>query len=858
MAGRRAQAGTAHALDSAKTFQGAFTSTKDPPFLDYRLGVWDRLIAKHNADLACAPRNPIRITLEDGQEKKGTSFVTTPLDIALEISKKLAGDVVCAKLTYEDQIASLSQCVAADDEESEAEDGCCTQDTSVLWDLTRPIEGNCKLQLLKFDSPEGKDVFWHSSAHILGQVLERTYGAHLTIGPALKEGFYYDCFVGDKNLSQDNFDEIASAYNSIAKEQQPFERCVLSKEDALELFKNNPFKVQLITNKVPDGSKTSVYRCGPLIDLCRGPHLPNTSIVKSFTVTKNSSAYWLGKATNDSLQRIYGISFPSDKQLKAYQHKVEEAKKRDHREIGKKQELFFFHAGVSPGSCFWQPAGSRIYNKLIDFMKQEYRIRGFDEVITPNIYSSQLFIQSGHYQNYKDCMYGFDVEGQEWFLKPMNCPGHCMVFDHRVRSYKELPLRMSSFGVLHRNELSGTLSGLTRVRRFQQDDAHIFVRPDQIKKEIMDALDFLSFVYDVFGFKYTMALSTRPKKALGSRELWDEAEKSLKEALDEHCDKHGREWLLNAGDGAFYGPKIDIRLEDALEREHQCGTIQLDFQLPIRFNLQYRTEHHDGKEEEVVADKEDTANVERNEQGEIIWREGKLRPGMERPVIIHRAILGSIERFTAILTEHFAGKYPYWIAPRQVMVVPVSEKYNEYAEYVSEQLHGYGIYSDADTSHDTMNKKIRNAQFGDKPYFYVAVVGEKEVDSLSVALRKRDEVKPTTIGILDLVTRLEKENMPNSQVLNTLKPYKGRMPGRAEGEGNVVLKQVVETNVAEPEAPSLESFLEIHPYISGYAPSKRDAELFHQFSDEPPSTPNVLRWFNHIASFAESVRHDWK
>ncbi|CAE7028723.1 THRRS [Symbiodinium natans] len=617
----------------------------------------------------------------------------------MSISKGLAESAVVAKVIYKEPVESLKQCVVADVEEDEPEEAA-NAEQSVLWDMTRPLEGSCRMELLKFDHPQGQDVFWHSSAHILGQAMEREFGCHLTIGPALESGFYYDGFFGDRKLNDNDFSAIEGHAQQISKESQPFQRCVVSKTEALELFKENPFKVQLITNKVPDGALTSCYRCGDLIDLCRGPHLPNTNRAKAFLVTKNSAAYWLGDQNLDSLQRLYGIAFPNDKLLKEYKKFQEEAAKRDHRNIGKAQELFMFHPVMSPGSCFWFPLGARIYNKLMDFMRSEYRLRGFSEVVTPNMYDSRCFLTSGHYQNYKDDMYSLDVEKQEWMLKPMNCPGHFLMFDARVRSYKELPMRFADFGVLHRNEASGALTGLTRVRRFQQDDAHIFCRPEQIKSEVSAALDFLDFVYKIFGFQASYALSTRPKKALGSKEIWDNAEVQLKAALDES----GREWSLNPGDGAFYGPKIDIRLQDAMKRKHQCGTIQLDFNGPIRFNLQYRKE---GVEEGVDDEEkgEFKGAEEKNAKGEVIWREGRLKNGFERPVVIHRAILGSVERMSAILMEHYAGKWPFWLSPRQVQVVPVGTQFNEYALWVERQLQIHGFYAEAETSGKTLNKK---------------------------------------------------------------------------------------------------------------------------------------------------------
>jgi len=560
----------------------------------------------------------------------------------------------------------------------------------------------------------------------------------------------------------------------ICKDAQPFERCVLSKEDALELFCENPFKVQLITNKVPDGAMTSCYRCGPLIDLCRGPHLPDTSKAKAFCITKNSAAYWLGDQKSDSLQRVYGIAFPSPKLMTDWRKFQDEAAKRDHRNIGKQQELIMFHSLYSPGSCFWFPQGARIYNKLIELMRSEYRLRGFTEVITPNMYSSSLFVISGHYQNYKDDMYSLDIENQEWMLKPMNCPGHFLMFDSRVRSYKELPMRFADFGVLHRNESSGALTGLTRVRRFQQDDAHLFVRPDQIKQEVVAALEFLNYIYSIFGFNATFALSTRPKKALGSKEIWDNAESQLKEALDESV----MEWTLNPGDVAFYGPKIDIRLTDAMNRKFQCGTVQLDFNNPIRFNLQYRKE---GLEEEGVhaAAAEDKAEfqgaVEKNENGEIIWREGKLKSGFERPVVIHRAILGSVERMSAILMEHYAGKWPFWLSPRQVLVVPLGEHFNDYADYVERQLNLHGFHVETDKSGKTLQKKVALAQVAQ--WNYVCVVGQQELDSMSVNVRQRDADKPLGLfSLADFVAKLDDEAMPSSKPFRRFEEFEGRFP----------------------------------------------------------------------------------
>jgi len=872
-AGKRAYAGGGPRIGEKGKFEGEFKVQKQAPYIKHRLDVWEKLYKKYTDGLASKPQKKIEIELPDGTKKNGEAFKTSPMEIAMSISKGLAESAVVAKVIYKESVESLKQCVVADVEEDEPEEQADAEQ-SVLWDMTRPLEGSCRMELLKFDHPQGQDVFWHSSAHILGQAMEREFGCHLTIGPALESGFYYDGFFGDRKLNDNDFSSIEGHAQQISKESQPFLRCVVSKEEALELFKENPFKVQLITNKVPDGALTSCYRCGDLIDLCRGPHLPNTNRAKAFLVTKNSAAYWLGDQNLDSLQRLYGIAFPNDKLLKEYKKFQEEAAKRDHRNIGKAQELFMFHPVMSPGSCFWFPPGVRIYNKLMDFMRSEYRLRGFSEVVTPNMYDARCFMTSGHYQNYKDDMYSLDVEKQEWMLKPMNCPGHFLMFDARVRSYKELPLRFADFGVLHRNEASGALTGLTRVRRFQQDDAHIFCRPDQIKSEVSGALDFLDFVYKIFGFKASYALSTRPKKALGSKEIWDNAEVQLKAALDES----GREWSLNPGDGAFYGPKIDIRLQDAMKRKHQCGTIQLDFNGPIRFNLQYRKE---GVEE--VADDEEKVEFkgaeEKNAKGEVIWREGRLKNGFERPVVIHRAILGSVERMSAILMEHYAGKWPFWLSPRQVKVVPVGTQFNEYAVWVERQLQIYGFYAEAETSGKTLNKKVREAQL--EQWNYVAVVGAEEQNALSVNLRSRESEKPLgAFSMIDFIAKLDKEAMPSSQPLRQFEAFQGRLPeakvpaaepaainGRAkeqrpafQKQGSLQVRKAANDKFASLSVDDdVEAFLEVHPYVKGFEPSSADAELFEQLSESgAPETPNLRRWYDHLESFSSLERSSWQ
>jgi threonyl-tRNA synthetase len=400
---------------------------------------------------------------------------------------------------------------------------------------------------------------------------------------------------------------------------------------------------------------------------------------------------------------MYGISFPDKKMLKVWKENQEKAKERDHRRIAAKQDLIMFH-DLSAGSAFWLPHGARIYNKLIDFIKSHYWNRGYDEIITPNIYNLDLWHKSGHALHYKDAMFCFDVEGQEWAMKPMNCPGHCLMFANSIRSYRDLPLRFADFGVLHRNELSGALTGLTRVRRFQQDDAHIYCREDQIEKEVVDALNFMKDVYDTFGMTYKLELSTRPQKALGDVALWERAEEALANAMDMFAGKGG--WRVNPGDGAFYGPKIDIKVMDAMDRVHQCATVQLDFQLPIRFDLQYTT-----------------ASKEEGQQ-------------FARPVMIHRAMLGSVERMFAVLCEHYGGKWPFWLSPRQVMLVPVHAEFFDYSEDIRAKLHAEGFYVDVDTSKNTFQKKVRNAQVAQ--YNFQFVVGKAEVANGSVNIRNRE------------------------------------------------------------------------------------------------------------------------
>jgi len=717
--------------------------TANPEWLKTRNDVYEAIKARRSEEMAKKTPVEITVTMPDGNVlthgKDNSAFMTyktTPFDVAAKISQGLADSATVARVTYEkyaDDYDPVEDGMAAidtleevmedmdlnDDDDADGSSGLKPQ----LWDMTRPLVGPVKkLELLKFnDDPDAKTVFWHSSAHMMGEALEHLYGVKLTIGPPLKGGFYYDSYMGTDSIKDDDYKPIEQEVNKIIKKKQKFERMVITKEEALELFADNPFKVKILSTKVPDGSRTTVYRCGDLIDLCRGPHVSNTGKVKAFAAAKHSAAYWLGDAENDSLQRLYGISFPDKKQLKVWQENMEKAKERDHRRIMNKQELVMFN-DLSPGSAFWLPKGARIYNKLIEFIKKQYWVRGYDEVITPNIFNLDLWHQSGHALHYKDDMFSFEVEGQEWAMKPMNCPGHCLMFGSAIRSYRDLPIRYADFGVLHRNELSGALTGLTRVRRFQQDDGHIFCREDQITEEVLGALNFMKYVYDIFGMTYKLELSTRPKKALGEKELWDKAEASLEEAMNTFAGKGN--WRVNPGDGAFYGPKIDIKVMDAMDRIHQCATVQLDFQLPIRFDLKYTT---DSKEE------------------------GKQ---FSRPIIVHRAMLGSVERMFAVLCEHWAGKWPLWLSPRQAMVIPIHKDFGDYADGIRQKLHDAGFYADVDLSKATFQKKVRNAQIAQ--YNLQLVVGASEVENGTVNIRTRENKVEGEMKVDEMIAHLQK------------------------------------------------------------------------------------------------------
>lgn len=681
-----------------------------PEYIDHRIKLFDEIKKQYDENVAKKPRDQIEITMPDGGVRAGQAWETAPADIARGISKSLFERTIIARVDGQ------------------------------LWDLERPLEKSCSLELLPFEDPEAQKIFWHSCAHVLGEACERRFGAHLAYGPFTDDGFFYDMRLPEgAPVEPADYDPLEKIMASAIKEKQKFERLDVPKEQLLQMYNYNKYKQHYINGQIPDGGSATVYRNGPFIDFCRGPHIPHAGRIKAFKIMKNSASYFLADAANDSLQRIYGASFPEKALLDEYIKNLEEAEKRNHRKIGTEQELFFFDL-VSPGSPFFLPHGKIIKNALEAYIREEYWDRDYVEVESGNMFNSSLYKTSGHWGHYSKDMFKLDVEKEQWALKPMNCPGHCILFGHRDRSYRELPMRVAEFGVLHRNEASGALSGLTRVRRFVQDDSHIFCSEDQIKQEISGLFDFLHAVYSKFGFTFKLKLSTRPDEFMGKVETWDKAESMLKEALSEFV---GDKWELNPGDGAFYGPKIDITISDALKRDFQCATIQLDFQNPENFNLQYvlpaSADKNKAEAEEAKAESTEAPAEKASADADA----GKAAPskvlkaGNARPVMIHRAIYGSLERFIGILTEHLAGKWPFWLSPRQILVVPVSQAVNDYCVEVQKIFRKEKMHVDVDISGETMKKKIREGQL--KQYNFIFVLGHEEESSRSVNIRNRDD-----------------------------------------------------------------------------------------------------------------------
>ena len=565
---------------------------------------------------------------------------------------------------------------------------------------------------------EGKDVFRHTSAHMLAQAIKRLYPeAKFAIGPSIENGFYYDIDL-DQRLTMEDLQKIEAEMKKIAKEDLKVERYELPKEEALAWAKENGeiYKEELI-NELPEGEVISFYKQGDFTDLCRGPHLPSTKKVKAVKLLSIAGAYWRGDEKNKMLQRIYGISFEKNKDLEQYLHLLEEAKKRDHRKLGKELELFFIPE-EGPGFPLFLPKGMELKNALLKFWREIHRQDGYYEIETPIILNRHLWETSGHWYHYKENMYTVKIDEQDFAIKPMNCPGSMLYYQSKPHSYRDFPMRVAELGRVHRHELSGALHGLMRVRAFTQDDAHIFMLPEQIKDEIKGVVKLIDSVYKTFGFEYHLELSTRPEDSMGTDEEWETAENGLREALEEL----NLPYILNEGDGAFYGPKIDFHLKDCLGRTWQCGTIQLDMQLPQRFDISY------------------------------VGQDGEKH----RPVMIHRVALGSIERFIGILIEQYAGKFPVWLAPTQVKILPISDKYMDYANEVKKALFDAGVRVEMDDRAEKIGFKIREAQLQKVPY--MLVVGEKEAAENQVAVRSRDKGEMGSMNLADFVSMVVKED----------------------------------------------------------------------------------------------------
>ena len=593
----------------------------------------------------------------------------------------------------------------------------CTVDGEAC-DLRTVIDRDCKFEILTFDSEGGKHAFWHTTSHILAQAVKRLYPeVKLAIGPAIENGFYYDIDV-DTPFTPENLEAIEAEMKKIVKENIPLERFELDPAEAEKLMSDmgEDYKVELIKEHSSKGEKISFYKQGDFTDLCAGPHLMTTGNVKAIKLTQCTGAYWRGDATGKQLCRVYGVSFPKASELEAYLNMLEEAKKRDHRKLGRELELFAL-MDEGPGFPFFLPKGMILKNTLIDYWRQIHREAGYQEISTPIMLNRTLWERSGHWDHYKDNMYTTVIDDTDFAVKPMNCPGGMLVYKTKMRSYRDLPLRMGELGIVHRHELSGALHGLMRVRCFTQDDAHIFMTPDQIKSEIKGVVGLIDKVYSLFGFTYHIELSTMPEDHIGSKEDWDVATDGLRSAIEEL----GREYTVNEGDGAFYGPKLDFHLVDAIGRTWQCGTIQLDMQLPERFELEYTGE--DGEK--------------------------------HRPVMIHRVVFGSIERFIGILIEHFAGAFPAWLSPVQVKVLPISDRFYDKAEEIKNNLEKQGIRAEADSRSEKIGYKIREAQL--EKVNYMLIIGEKEIESSTVSVRSRSKGDLGAMSEEEFTAMLKKE-----------------------------------------------------------------------------------------------------
>jgi len=565
---------------------------------------------------------------------------------------------------------------------------------SEIVDLSTKITQDAKIRFITTKDPEALEILRHSAAHVMAQAILRLYpSARLTIGPAVEDSFYYD--IDMQPVSKDDFPKIEAEIKKIIKEKLTITRKEVSKTEALEFYKDEPYKLEMISEL--DEGTISFYEQGEFTDLCRGPHIPHTGFVKAIKLMKVSGAYWRADQNREQLQRIYGTAFFSKKELAEYINFLEEAKKRNHRKIGEAMELFSFH-DEAPGMPFIHPKGMVIWNILIDYWRKEHLAAGYTETKTPIMLKRSLWEQSGHWDNYRENMYISVVDEYDYAIKPMNCPGGMLIYGNRPHSYRELPMRAGEIGLVHRHELSGVLSGLFRVRAFHQDDAHLFMTPDQIQDEIIGVLSLSKRIYGTFGLGFNLELSTRPEKSIGTDEQWEVATEGLRSALD----AYGQEYIVNEGDGAFYGPKIDLHIKDALNRTWQCGTIQLDMSLPERFDLSYI----------------DRDNVK------------------HRPIMIHRTIFGSIERFFGILIEHFAGKFPLWLSPVQAILLPINDELASYADEIRILLKKEGLRTDVDSRSESLNKKIRDAQLDNIPL--ILTIGRKEKESSTLSVRTLD------------------------------------------------------------------------------------------------------------------------
>ncbi len=628
----------------------------------------------------------IKVTLKDGSLKKYAKGITV-LEVAEDISDGLARVAVAGELNGE------------------------------VVDLRTSIEEDVKLNILTFEDKKGKRVFWHTTSHVLSQAVKRLFpNVKLAIGPAIDNGFYYD-FDVERPFTPEDLEKIEKEMKKIVKENLSLERFELPRDKAIKLMeeKEEDYKVELIRD-LPEGETISFYQQGDFVDLCAGPHIQSTGKIRAFKLLSIAGAYWRGNENNKMLQRIYGISFSKKSQLDDYLYRLEEAKKRDHRKLGKELDLFSIQE-EGPGFPFFHPNGMIIRNTLENFWRKEHEKRGYKEIKTPMILNQELWKRSGHWDHYKDNMYFTEIDDTKYAIKPMNCPGSILIYKSKMHSYRDLPLRMGELGSVHRHEMSGALHGLMRVRNFTQDDAHIFTNPDQIKDEIMGVIDLTDHIYNIFGFKYYVELSTRPENSMGSDEAWERATNALIEVLEEKKI----DYKLNEGDGAFYGPKIDFHLEDSIGRTWQCGTIQLDFQMPENYDLFY-----------IGADGE------------------KYRPAM-----IHRTIFGSVERFIGILTEHFAGAFPAWLSPIQVMIIPIADHHKDYVQKIYEKCKENDIRVEVDDRNEKIGYKIREAQLQKIPY--MLVVGDKEVENEEVSVRSRSAGDQGTLKVDEFINKLLEE-----------------------------------------------------------------------------------------------------